>query len=124
MTQTTQAQLANWFMNGEVGASSKCIAKHLSGQEYREWDYPRDSSDLGRCIKLLDAVPEFRSRISEMASAGKYWAALVPHWGELEACQSDHMKCGALINKLTRPIEKDDKNVVRIDDGCSIRFGV
>ena len=120
---TTAEQLADWFMNGEVGSSSKCIAKHLSGQKCDEWDYPRDSGDLGRCIKLLNAVPEFRSRISEMATVGKYWAALVPHWRELEACVIDHKKCYAMIQKLTRPIEDDDKNVIRIGDGCTMRFG-
>lgn len=118
----TSEQLAKWFMDGEVGASSKCIAKHLSGKECNDWDYPRDSSDLMRCIKLLNAIPEFRSRISDMATAGKYWAALAPHWKELEDCVSAPQECYNLIKKLTRPVESDDKNVVRLGDTCTIRF--
>jgi hypothetical protein len=118
----TEKQLAKWFMSGEVGASSTAIAQPLSGEEC-DGDYPMDAGDLGRCIGLLDAVPEFRARLAEMAKVNRYWAALVPRWSELERCQSDYRKCSDLIRSLTRPVEKDDPSVVRLNEGCSIRFG-
>lgn len=120
--KTTAERLNAWLLSSKVGSSSKCIAQHLTDNEC-SGDYPMDAEDLGRCIGLLDAVPEFRARLPEMAKVNCYWAALIPRWSELERCQSDYRKCSDLIRSLTRPVEKDDPSVVRLNDGCSIRFG-
>lgn len=119
---TTAEKLNAWLLSGDVGASSECIAQHLTGMECNG-NYPMDAGDMGRCVGLLKAVPEFRSRLTEMKNVNRYWAALIPRWDDIERCHSDYKKCTALIRELTRPIEKNDPLVIRLNDTCSIRFG-
>ncbi|MEL3893148.1 hypothetical protein [Pseudomonas aeruginosa] len=52
---------------------------------------PSDPSDLGRCLRLLELVPEWKARISEMAIHGREWAALVSHWEELHQLMDDEV---------------------------------
>jgi hypothetical protein len=52
-------------------------------------DYPHDTSDLGRCIRLLQLNPSYRKRLPEMAQVSGEWGLLVEHWEELEAIYSD-----------------------------------
>lgn len=47
--------------------------------------YPHDADDFGRCLGLLDAVPEYRGRLKKMADVSETWAAIVEIWDELEA---------------------------------------
>jgi len=121
-TVTTAQRLNAWFLSGDTGASSICIAQHLTGAGC-SGDYPMDAEDVGRCIRLLKFVPEFRSRLPEMAKVNRYWAVLIPRWREIEAGQSNYKKCSTLIRSLTRPVEKDDPSLIRLNDNCSIRFG-
>ena len=46
-------------------------------------DYPYDPDDLNRCLLLLEAVPEWKSRMPEMAAHGAVWAALAARWDEI-----------------------------------------
>lgn len=45
---------------------------------------PHDPSDLGRCIRLLDAIPGWRERLPEVAASHPEWAPLVERWADLE----------------------------------------
>lgn len=131
----TDAEKAlRWLATGEVGASSKTIAFVLSGQNASPYDYPRDPSDLNRCIKLLDLYPEWRDRLGEVATLSPYWAALIERWADLEA--TFHEEAGPdwskarsaprtynLMREILLPIEDADKNVVRLGRGVTIRFG-
>lgn len=86
MASTLEA-LANWLDSGDTGISSLAIVTvMLGGKRKRNIldNHPHDSSDLGRCIRLLDAIPEWRDRLEEMGEDDPYWAALVRHWAELE----------------------------------------
>lgn len=47
--------------------------------------YPHDPSDFGRCLGLLEAVPEWRARISELAVLSPQWHAIVEAWEEIES---------------------------------------
>jgi hypothetical protein len=76
----------NWLSTGERGISSEAIFSHLTGVNVvGGWGKcpPSDPSDLVRCRKLLDAVPEFRARLNEMAAVSDTWAALVNEWDSL-----------------------------------------
>lgn len=76
-----------WLALGERGVSSEAIFAKLTGIPVRDYrwlnTHPHDPDDLYRCRKLLEAVPEFRARLSEMATVSPVWAALVEHWDEL-----------------------------------------
>lgn len=79
-----------WLRHGERGISSEAIFAHLTGVPITRWLHPpADAGDLGRCRKLLAAVPEFAARLSEMASLDSQWARLVEHWDELCALMDE-----------------------------------
>lgn len=110
--------LAIWALGRSTGASAKCIARHMMGLE-TDGSYPSDGGDFGRCERLLDAVPEFRARLPEMAAVNSRWAALIPRWDEIWASDD---KC-RLIQSIVRQPENADKGHIRLGDGVSIQFG-
>jgi len=76
-----------WLLDGNVGMSSKAIYCHMTGREPEDgyW-YPYDPDDLNRCLLLLDLIPEWRSRMPEMAVHCHQWAGLVADWPALAGC--------------------------------------
>lgn len=76
-----------WLLNGRVGMSSKAIYCHMTGRKTEDGYYPpADPGDLNRCLLLLDLIPEWESRMPEMAAYGKQWAGLVANWSEITGC--------------------------------------
>lgn len=81
----------DWLAHGERGLSSEAIFEHMTGLPisapcWRGWVHtPSDGDDFKRCEKLLRHVPEFRTRLREMADVSPYWAALVERWDEIVA---------------------------------------
>lgn len=76
-----------WLLDGQVGMSSKSIYCHMTGREPEDgYSYPCDPDDLNRCLLLLELIPEWRSRMPEMAAHGKKWAGLVSDWPTLAGC--------------------------------------
>ena len=58
-----------WALAGATGTSSKAIAKHFTGFSSEEafgFMPPSDADDRSRCIKLLELIPEWLPRLSEM----------------------------------------------------------
>jgi hypothetical protein len=96
----------NWLLSGDTGASSESIMRVMEGVPGACYT-PMDLWDVGRCVRLLDRIPEYRERLAEMGKASKYWAALLPHWGELEQFYRDqkHSECIALISKLINGVQ-------------------
>ena len=95
--------LIAWACSDEVGMSSVFMARRLAplaGLQFPghripdEPAYPYDPSDFGRCMGLLDAVPELRLHIAKMAEYGKVWAAYVEHWAEMEALYQEESPLG------------------------------
>ncbi|HGN0867350.1 TPA: hypothetical protein ACKROV_000560 [Providencia alcalifaciens] len=72
--------LTAWLASDDTGASSKYMASILSGQFNVSHNYPWDPSDLGRCIRLLEAVPELESELHKMKACSPQWAAVVDNW--------------------------------------------
>jgi hypothetical protein len=88
-----------WLTNGEKGLSSETMCLYLlSGEVTRRFPgpmSPSDPSDLGRCLGLLDFVPEWRARLPEMAAVSAEWAALVPIWDRIEALYREERPTGS-----------------------------
>ncbi|MBS0918113.1 hypothetical protein [Providencia rettgeri] len=72
--------LAAWLASDDVGASSRYMASVLSGQFSATNRYPLDGADLGRCIRLLVAVPELASQLHEMKACSPQWSAVIDNW--------------------------------------------
>lgn len=91
-----------WIVAGDEGSSAVAIWATMTGfsDVYpRSHQTPRDAGDLGRCIRLLAYIPEWRPRIAEMASCGPEWAAISGRWQELEDCYL--AECGLFFEKNT-----------------------
>jgi len=77
-----------WLLSGDTGISSKTILAVMTGSKKTDSfgiDVPRDSSDFGRCYRLLQLFPEWRVRLPEVAEAYPIWSPMVAAWDELSA---------------------------------------
>lgn len=80
VSDRTERQIIIWGLFGETGASSKAIVSQILFGHCPPGDFPRDAYDFNRCVKLLEAVPELRERLSEMSPVSKQWDAIVKNW--------------------------------------------
>ena len=58
-----------WALSGDCGISSEAIARHMTGNTSEGrfgFQPPSDASDRGRCIRLLELIPEWLHRLNEM----------------------------------------------------------
>ncbi|WP_216628381.1 hypothetical protein [Pseudoalteromonas caenipelagi] len=69
----------------QLGQSAQCMAFKLLSIPTENTSHPSDPADFNRCLRLLNAVPELRERIPNMASVSAYWAAIAEHWDDIEA---------------------------------------
>lgn len=77
-----------WLFGEDTGLSSRTIAGVMLNVPAAAICYasiPYDAGDLGRCLRLLQKIPEWRPRLEEVAEAFPTWQPLVEHWSELEA---------------------------------------
>lgn len=55
-----------WSLAGDTGISSEAIAAHMSGYSNGRMMPPSDADDRGRCVRLLELIPEWIPRLNEM----------------------------------------------------------
>lgn len=56
-----------WALSGDTGNSSRTIAGHMTGNPTESHMMPpSDADDRGRCIRLLELIPEWIARLPEM----------------------------------------------------------
>lgn len=124
---------AKWIAGRDTGLSSKAIWATMMGVK-GEREYPSDPSDIGRCFRLLEAMPEWKARLGEMRAVSPYWAALVERWQEIRDSMDREVgidwskgekapKTHKLMKSILEPIEDKDPRVVRFNGG-TMRFGV
>jgi len=124
MTDSIEKRALAWAIGRDTGASSTAIMAVMTGNKPESrYDYPVDGSDLGRCLRLLDLIPEWKPRMGEMRAICPQWAALVDHWDELSAMHAaNHKRLYERMQSILRPIENKDKNIISFGGG-SIIFG-
>lgn len=111
-------KLAEWFASRDTGLSSKAIALFLSSG-VSTGHVPSDSSDFGRCHRLLQWMG-WQDRIGEMQAASGRWAELVSIWDKLTAAYEadDHEEVYRLIKSVEADgYERDGYTVERRPDG-------
>lgn len=82
-------RIANWLLRGESSVSSKFMAGvALNGAGYRsKWQQtaPHDAAEFGRCVQLLQAVPEVRDCFHVLRDVNAVWRLYVDRWEDLTA---------------------------------------
>lgn len=114
-----------WALGDDTGTSSKALMRVMLGQKLNSgYCYPHDGQDLGRCVRLLDKIPEWRLRLPEMKEVGPEWAALIDLWDELEAMyRADDKKIYDRMKRILEPLEKKRRDLLRLGPHASVYFG-
>ena len=97
-----------WLRDGDVGTSSAAIVTKLTGLNLCKSDHmfaPSDPSDLLRCIKLLECIPEFKPRLVEMSGVSDRWKVIVDNWDELESILLEEVPTGKAPKTYMRMTE-------------------
>jgi hypothetical protein len=114
MSDNTETRALRWALGRHVGESSKTMAAAMMGFP-NDAAHPWDVGDFWRCVRLLNAVPEWRQSLDKMKTVSPYWAVLVEHWSELEAMLGrDDRGLYDRMRALFQPIEKRDRNVINL----------
>lgn len=121
-------KLLKWWCCGNVGSSSEAIVFVMCGLSPEtilkdSWTpYPHDSTDFGRCYKLLKIFPEWKERIKEMGCLGEIWKRIASAWGELETLyeQENHKKLYKRLSQL-QPDELE-RNCDKVSFGNGVRI--
>jgi hypothetical protein len=93
LDKTITERVERWNDSYDTGISSKAIASVMRGAtaSVGASSYPRDPADLGRCLRLLRLIPEWRPRILIMGGLGPVWAEMARRWDELEQSMADEV---------------------------------
>jgi hypothetical protein len=70
----------HWIVSDDVGCSSKTIWSVMMNVEYEDHMTPLDSGDFGRCYRLIKLMPEWESRLHEVAKKYDDWTPFVENW--------------------------------------------
>lgn len=81
-----------WLANGERGMSSKTMYDYFTGEKRFDINHPYDPDDFKRCYKLLQVVPEWKSRILELGKLSKEWDNLAKNWDKLTAMYEENIR--------------------------------
>jgi len=124
MTDSIEKRALAWAIGRDTGASSTAIMAVMTGNKPESrYYYPVDGGDLGRCLRLLDLIPEWKPRMGEMRAICPQWAALVDHWDELSAKHAaNHPRLYERMREILRASEKADKGMISLEGGAII-FG-
>ena len=74
-----------WIVSRDTGVSSEAIWAYCMGVKPR-WGFqtPLDIDDFGRCVRLLVLIPEWKTKLKNMAMEHPNWAKLIENWNEIE----------------------------------------
>jgi hypothetical protein len=118
-------RLVKWFVSGDTGKSSKAIVGVMEGVspcDKFHGCHPSDGGDFGRCYRLLEEIPEYKTRIDEMKPVSPEWEVLVNHWNELSEM---HRRKGDMYKRMKELFATCPRrpNVVELGPGVSVSFG-
>lgn len=118
-------RLVKWTSRESFGSSARTMLNFLGMEITMEPSYPHDSSDFGRCLKVLQDFPEWEARLPEMYKlpgvAGEVWAALAPMWGTLKGLyMQDANLCSRAIKAIIAPLEAESGQVIPVGKNAKI----
>lgn len=132
MNDDINQRAIQWIVGRDTGASSKALWAQMQGTKGSR-EHPGDPGDIGRCFRLLELIPEWKPRLSEMKAVSPYWAALVDKWDEIRTLMDaesgidwskslEAKKTYKLMRSILDPIKDADSKVVRFGPNATIRF--
>ena len=68
--ESIESRALAWALSDDTGISSKTICRYMSGKHGTTGAHsapPSDADDRGRCIRLLELIPEWIPRLPELA---------------------------------------------------------
>lgn len=70
MNYETLKNVTDWATSDDTGSSSMAMCRFMLGLPPKDgyYSHPYDAGDRGRCIRLLNLIPEWWDRIDEMAA--------------------------------------------------------
>ena len=68
-----------WIVGGDTGCSSKTIWAVMMGVIQKYSMTPSDNDDYGRCIRLLQLIPEWIDRLDEVTAQYPDWKEAIEH---------------------------------------------
>ena len=74
---TIEQRAQYWALSDDTGVSSKTLCAHMTGNPTGFTSPPSDADDRGRCIRLLELIPEWIERLPELAKDEKPSEAIV-----------------------------------------------
>lgn len=80
-----ESRVMGWIDGNDTGTSSKTIwhiLTRLPGKVHR-YGVPRDADDFGRCVRLLELIPEWAARLGEVVDRCSEWKSIVADWDRL-----------------------------------------
>ena len=119
-----KSALLEWFSGDDTGSSSQTLARETAGIAHKSrWgvSYPSDCNDLGRCLRLIKAVPGARKAVDRLAAISPHWAALAKEWDALAAlAETDPKSVYAAMKACLDRSERADPNIVPLGGGLKI----
>lgn len=80
-------KVLQWQAFGDVGVSSATMASIALGMNKpiygRHFGAPHDPSDMLRCMKLVEAIPEIRDHFPAIAERVPKFKGIIEQWDEL-----------------------------------------
>ena len=75
----------SWFRGFDTGVSSLTIWSVMTGHPVQNTGIPYDPADFGRCYRLLELFPEWKTRLGEVSARYPEWRPFVEAWPRLTA---------------------------------------
>lgn len=95
VTASLVDRAAWWTSRGEHGISSDTIYTVFAGcTRPRRTDVPHDPDDFRRCRQLFDLIPEWRSRIEEVALVYPWYRPFTERWDEMDRLWEEESPSG------------------------------
>jgi hypothetical protein len=90
-------KIIEWFAGNDTGQSSKHMAAVAAGVR-GNGNHPLDPSDLGRCIRLVQNVPDIIGAFPAIEASGSKWMTVINHWAELTELYAEESQGRAHFN--------------------------
>lgn len=98
--------LKTWYRSGDTGISSEVIARTFTREFSRNLGIPRDPSDVGRCVRLLDLAEangaHWREDFAHIMRQHEAWRPLLDRWSEIETAYREQLVAEKIARDAAR----------------------